>query len=234
MVFGFDPRKLVKDQQEEEEKKVADVLLTQERLDLIKEQEEAALRKKSTIRDALDSADKALREYKYLQKHGFEAWEELKKKEDPAWEEKTFRDLEGFFSKEKTEQRKTVEKKYDKPKEIKPQLATYQVDGTTGLLKEESTDDPWGSEVGQLTSIGYGITSGVIKIPYGFANLGAMILDWADQRDLPVDQSRVARLDAWFEQTIAGEIMKFSEEKAKQNALGRINGSILWRLGICW
>ena len=66
MVFGFDPRKLVKDQQEEEEKKVKDVLLTQERLDLLKEEKEAALRKRSNIRDALDSADKAVREYKYL------------------------------------------------------------------------------------------------------------------------------------------------------------------------
>ena len=93
MVFGFDPRKLVKDQQEEEEKKVQDVLLTQEKLDLLKEEEEAALRKRSNIRDALDSADKAVREYKYLQKHGFDAWKELKIKEDPAWEEKTFKDF---------------------------------------------------------------------------------------------------------------------------------------------
>ena len=36
MVRYFDPRKLIVDQQEEEKKKVEDVLLTQERLDLIK------------------------------------------------------------------------------------------------------------------------------------------------------------------------------------------------------
>ena len=39
MVRYFDPRKLIVDQQEEEKKKVEDVLLTQERLDLIKEKE---------------------------------------------------------------------------------------------------------------------------------------------------------------------------------------------------
>ena len=222
MVFGFDPRKLVKDQQAEEEKKVKDVLLTQERLDLLKEEKEAALRKRSNIRDALDSADKAVREYKYLQQHGFDAWKELKIKEDPAWEEKTFRDLEGFFGEEKTKQRETVEKKYGEIKKIKPQLASYEVDGTTGLLKVDSTDDPYSNEVGQIESLGYALVSGAIKIPYGFANLGAMILDWAGEKDLPVDQSKVAQLDAWFEQTIAGEVMRFSEEKAKQNALSRI------------
>jgi len=76
MVRYFDPRKLVLDQQEEEKKKVEDVLLTQERLDLIKEKEEAALRKKSNIREGLKAADKAVREFKFLK----EAWgNELKK-----------------------------------------------------------------------------------------------------------------------------------------------------------
>jgi len=34
MVFGFDPRKLVKDQQEEEEKKVKEIVSHQEEYDL--------------------------------------------------------------------------------------------------------------------------------------------------------------------------------------------------------
>jgi hypothetical protein len=54
MVFGFDPRKLVKDQQEEEKKKVEEVVSEQEKYDLLKEENEAALRKRSRIRGALD------------------------------------------------------------------------------------------------------------------------------------------------------------------------------------
>ena len=63
MVWNFDPRKLVKDQQQEENKKIEDVIMDQEKLDLFKEEEEKALRKKSNIRDALDSATKIIREF---------------------------------------------------------------------------------------------------------------------------------------------------------------------------
>ncbi len=247
MVRYFDPRKLIVDQQEEEKKKVEDVLLTQERLDLIKEKEAAALRKRSNIREGLKAADKAVREFKFL-KEDEDAYYDWKIKQDPD-----FRDPRDYTDDENKEyyrqeiesmrgmfegatidwktgetiwpegkQRETVEKKYGDVKGIKPQLASYKVDGTTGLLKEESTNDPYSSEVGQIESLGYALVSGAIKIPYGFANLGAMIIDWAGENDLPVDQSKVAQLDAWFEQTIAGEVMKFSEEKAKQNALSRL------------
>ena len=52
MVFGFDPRKLVKDQQEEEEKKVKEVISAQEAYDLVLEEAEAASRKKSNIKES--------------------------------------------------------------------------------------------------------------------------------------------------------------------------------------
>ena len=44
MVRYFDPRKLVLDQQEEEKQKVEDVLFTQEKIDLKKEEDAKALR----------------------------------------------------------------------------------------------------------------------------------------------------------------------------------------------
>ncbi len=75
MVFGFDPRKLIKDQQEEEKKKVEEVVSAQEKYDIALEEKEAKLRKKSNIKDALASADKALREYKFLKKYGMEELE---------------------------------------------------------------------------------------------------------------------------------------------------------------
>ena len=247
MVRYFDPRKLVLDQQEEEKKKVEDVLLTQERLDLIKEKEEAALRKRSNIREGLKAADRAVREFKFL-KEDEDAYYDWKIKQDPGFRDprnytedenkdyyrQEIESMRGMFEGATIDwktgetiwpegkKRETVEKKYGEVEKIKPQLASYEADGTTGLLKEDSTNDPYSSEVGQIESLGYALVSGAIKIPYGFANLGAMIIDWAGENDLPVDQSKVAQLDAWFEQTIAGEVMKFSEEKAKQNALSRL------------
>ena len=247
MVRYFDPRKLILDQQEEEKKKVEDVLLTQERLDLIKEKEAAALRKRSNIREGLKAADKAVREFKFL-KEDEDAYYDWKIKQDPGFRDpreytddenkdyyrQEIESMRGMFEGATIDwktgetiwpdgkKRETVERKYGEVERIKPQLASYEVDGTTGLLKEDSTNDPYSSNVGQIESLGYALVSGAIKIPYGFANLGAMIIDWAGENDLPVDQSKVAQLDAWFEQTIAGEVMKFSEEKAKQNALSRL------------
>jgi len=70
MVFGFDPRKLVKDQQEEEKKKVEKVISDQEAYDLQLEEREARLRKKSQIREGLDNAFKIIRETKFRIKEG--------------------------------------------------------------------------------------------------------------------------------------------------------------------
>jgi len=247
MVRYFDPRKLVLDQQEKENKKVEDVLLTQERLDLIKEKEEAALRKRSNIREGLNAAERTVREFKFL-KENEDAYYDWKIKQDPGFRDpreytddenkeyyrQEIESMRGMFEGATIDwktgetiwpegkKRETVERKYGEVERIKPQLASYKADGTTGLLKEDSTDDPYSSNVGQIESLGYALVSGAIKIPYGFANLGAMIIDWAGENDLPVDQSKVAQLDAWFEQTMVGEVMKFSEEKAKQNALSRL------------
>ena len=114
MVFGFDPRKLVKDQQEEEAKKVKEVISAQEAYDLVLEEAEAASRKKSTIKESLSMADKAIREVKYTEKHGFKAWGEAKKKEDPeAWKKWNEWQDNTFFGKMfKTDKSKTLEEEY--------------------------------------------------------------------------------------------------------------------------
>ncbi len=80
MVRYFDPRQLILDQQEEEEKKVQDVLLTQERLDLFKEEEEKALRKRSSIREGLTEAAKIIRDVKFRIKEGDDAYYDYKKR----------------------------------------------------------------------------------------------------------------------------------------------------------
>jgi hypothetical protein len=62
-------------------------------------------------------------------------------------------------------------------------------------------------------------------------NLGAMLIDFANKEKLPVNQSAVAQLDRWFEQTYFGNLMKYSEEKARENALGKLTEVIVQMYG---
>jgi hypothetical protein len=233
MVFGFDPRKLVKDQQEEEEKKVKEIVSQQEEYDLALEEAEAAARKRSNIKESISKADQALREVKFADKFGLDAWAKAKEKQDPeAWKEWNEWQDNTFFGKMfKTDKSKTLEQEYGDDDEIKPQLASYILDGTTGPIESKSAIDPFAGEVGQLESITHGIVSGTIKIPYGFLNLGAMIIDFANKENLPVNQSAVAQLDRWFEQTYFGNVMKYSEAKARENALGKLTEVIVQMYG---
>ena len=80
MVRYFDPRQLILDQQEKEEKKVQAVLLTQERLDLLNEEKEKALRKRSSIREGLTEAAKIIRDVKFRIKEGDDAYYDYKKR----------------------------------------------------------------------------------------------------------------------------------------------------------
>ena len=179
MVFGFDPRKLVKDQQEKEEKKVKEVLSQQEEYDLALEEAEAAARKRSNIKESISKADKALREVKFAEKFGLDEWAKAKEKEDPeAWKKWNEWQDNTFFGKMfKTDKSKTLEEKYGDEQEIKPEFASYILDGTTGPIESKSIIDPFAGETGQLESITNALISGTIKIGYGGLNLGAMIID---------------------------------------------------------
>ena len=229
----FDPQTLIDEEKENEEKKVKEVISAQEAYDLVLEEAEAASRKKSIIKESISMADKAIREVKYTEKYGFKAWGEAKKKEDPeAWKEWNEWQDNTFFGKMfKTDKSKTVEEKYGEEQEIKPQFASYILDGTTGPIKSKSTTDPFAGEVGQIESITNGIISGAIKIPYGFMNLGAMLVDLGRKENIPVNQSAVAQLDRWFEQTYFGNLMNYSEEKARENALGKLTEVIVQMYG---
>ena len=77
------------------------------------------------------------------------------------------------------------------------------------------------NEVSLGESVSNAIVSGAIKIPYGWAQLTAEIMD-AIGDDVPVDQTNVAKLDAWFDSTIIGQLQNYSEEKAKATGAGRI------------
>ena len=207
----FDPQTLIDEEKENEQKKVKEVISAQEAYDQLLEEENAKVRKQSSIKESISKADKALREVRFAEKFGLKAWDEAKKKEDPEawkkwndWQDNTL--LGKMF---KTDKSKTLEEEYGDGDEIKPESASYMLDGTTGPIESTSTIDPFAGEVGQLESITHGIISGAIKIPYGFLNLGAMVIDFANKENLPVNQSAVAQLDRWFEQTYFGNLMKY-------------------------
>ena len=96
MVFGFDPRKLVEEDQEDKKKEVKEaddsVLTFEEEA----EKNEAFIRKKSTISDAFDTAFKTLREYQFKKKYGEDAYIDEKLKEDPEYRDpRKFSDAEN-------------------------------------------------------------------------------------------------------------------------------------------
>jgi len=73
-VFGFDPRKLVDDEKKLKKEEVVEAVDKQLSFDEVVEQNETALRKKSNIKNALDSVSQVLREFKYRKKHGDDAY----------------------------------------------------------------------------------------------------------------------------------------------------------------
>ena len=114
--------------------------------------------------------------------------------------------------------------------EEEPVFKTTQ-DGTGGFIYTESTGIPFESEVGVTESVISAVGSGAIKIPKGFINLGAMIMDLAAEEDLPVDQSNVARLERWWDKTMFGMIEKELDSRAKETAIGRITEALVQLYG---
>ena len=252
MVFGFDPRKLVDDEKKLKKEEVVEAVDKQLSFDEVVEQNETALRKKSNIKNALDSVSQVLREFKYRKKHGDDAYYDEKLKQDPDFRDprdyteeenkQYYRDeiasMEGMLSGAKLDfetydtvwekgKGPTLESEYGDKKEKE----TFTDNTTFGGMKISSEGIPFESEVGITESIYSAVASGAIKIPKGFLNLGAMIMDWADDRDLPVDKGRVAQLENWWEQTFIGQVEKYAEEKARETAVGKITETLVQLYG---
>ena len=85
MVFGFDPRKLVEEEQEDKKKEVKEAVDSVLTFEEEAEKNEAFLRKKSKISNAFDTAFKTLREFQFEKKYGEDAYIDEKLKEDPEY-----------------------------------------------------------------------------------------------------------------------------------------------------
>ena len=103
MVFGFDPRKLVKEDQDDKKKEVKEAVDSVLTFEEEAEKNEAFIRKQSNIANAFDTAFKTLREYQFKKKHGEDAYIDEKLKEDPEYRDsRKFTDAENkeYFRKE--------------------------------------------------------------------------------------------------------------------------------------
>ena len=270
MPFGFDPRKLVEEDQQEKDKETKEAIDSVLTFEEVAEKNEAFIRNKSTISNAFDSAFKALREHKFQKKYGEDAYIDEKLKEDPEYRDsRKFSDAENKqYYRDELESMRGIMKgvKYDfstgntiYPEEDKlnenqkkffkrgeystlasqagesdkeePFKFNTKEPGTGGFIFTESEGVPFESEVGVTESIISGVGSGMIKIPKGFVNLGAMIMDLGAEEGLSVDKSKVAQLENWWDKTMFGMIEKKLDSKAKETAVGRITEALVQLYG---
>ena len=61
-------------------------------------------------------------------------------------------------------------------------------------------------DVGVFEGFTAGIIDGAIKLPYGFVTLAAEIKDALGEDDIPVEESNVAKLQEYFDNTVLGKI----------------------------
>ena len=90
-----------------------------------------------------------------------------------------------------------------------------------------TTSDPFQNEIGVTESIYGAIISGGLKIPKGFLNLGAIIMDAAGEDGVPVNESNVAQLEQWWDNTFFGNLEKYGEEVARETAIGKITEALV-------
>ena len=228
MPFGFDPRKLIKEDNDlEADKEIKEAIKKTLTFDEQIEENENTIRKRSDIADNFSEVDKALREVNFVEKEGMAAWRKEKEETDPEgyknfedWESKTLFGKLGIGKKDKT-----LEETEVKTKDIeKPFVFDEEVDGTGGEIKTQSKGIPFESEVGVTESIGGALVSGAIKIPKGFMNIGAWTMDVFGDENIPVDQGKVAQFENWFDKTYVGGLEGYAEERARATAVGRLTG----------
>jgi predicted nucleic acid-binding OB-fold protein len=88
-------------------------------------------------------------------------------------------------------------------------------------------DDKSLNEVGLGESVSSAALSGLIKIPLGFMYLGAEIKDAFAEEGEDVENSAVTKLTNKIEQSILGDILQQSEDRARETATGRITEAIV-------
>ena len=90
MVFGFDPRKLIEEEKDNEKNKINEVLSEQEKFDKVVEEQNAKAKKleeqeqkKGVVAEAFEEVKDILKEVNYAKKYGNKKYAEEKRKQDP-------------------------------------------------------------------------------------------------------------------------------------------------------
>ena len=87
------------------------------------------------------------------------------------------------------------------------------------------------NETGLAVSIASGIGSGLVKIPLGLVSVAAEVYDATRGEGVPYDESAVARLEKFIDDSVVGQVVQGLEERARDTAAGKITEALV-QLGI--
>ena len=90
------------------------------------------------------------------------------------------------------------------------------------LYKEEKDN-----ETNLAVSIASGIGSGLIKIPLGLTSVAAEVYDAVRGEGVSIDDSAVARLEKFIDDSVVGDVLSGLEDKARDTAAGRITEALV-------
>ena len=78
------------------------------------------------------------------------------------------------------------------------------------------------NETNLAVSIASGIGSGLIKIPLGLTSVAAEVYDAVRGEGLKIEDSAVARLEKFLDDSVVGDVVKGLEDRARDSAAGKI------------
>jgi len=83
------------------------------------------------------------------------------------------------------------------------------------------------TETNLAVSVAAGIGSGLIKIPLGLVSVAAEIYDATQGEGVNYDESAVARLERFIDDSVVGDVINGLEDKARDTAAGRITEALV-------
>ena len=83
------------------------------------------------------------------------------------------------------------------------------------------------TETNLAVSVASGIGSGLIKIPLGLVSVAAEIYDATQGEGVNYDESAVARLEKFIDDSVVGDVVNGLEDKARDTAAGRITEALV-------
>jgi hypothetical protein len=83
------------------------------------------------------------------------------------------------------------------------------------------------SETNLAVSVAAGIGSGLIKVPLGLVSVAAELYDATQGEGVNYDESAVARLEKFIDDSVVGDVINGLEDKARDTAAGRITEALV-------